>query len=152
MNSFDADDPSSRPLLQCERTGKLATVLANHDDRGEKLDMADNNMILRKWAGRIRAVDEAAYLDYVARTGAADYEATQGNLGSQVLMREMGDGTTEITTLSWWTSMEAIRRFAGDDPTRARYYADDDKYLLDRPETVEHYRVMAVSPPRGVVD
>ena len=35
--------------------------------------------------------------------------------------------------------MEAIKAFAGPDPERARYFAEDDRYLLTRPLTVSHY-------------
>ena len=57
-------------------------------------------------------------------------------------MRAFGDGTSEITTLSWWDSMEAIKAFAGDNPEVARYYPEDDRFLIDRPPNVDHYRVI----------
>lgn len=95
-------------------------------------------IIQRRWAGRIRTADAAPYLAYVARTGAMDYAATPGNVGFQIISRDLGDGTTEVVTLSWWRSMEAIHRFAGDDADRALYYPEDDRFLIDRPERVEH--------------
>ena len=61
-------------------------------------------------------------MDYVLKTGAGDYEKTPGNLGFQILLRDLGDATSEVTTLSWWRSMDAIRAFAGPDPGLARYY------------------------------
>jgi heme-degrading monooxygenase HmoA len=101
------------------------------------------SVILRKWTGRIRTADEDEYAVYVARTGANDYAATPGNLGFQILMRPLGDGTSEVTTLSWWESIEAIRHFAGEEPELARYYPEDDRFLLDRPSHVEHHQVVA---------
>ena len=76
-------------------------------------------------------------------TGLEEYRATPGNLGCQMLLRPLGDGSTEVTTLSWWRSMEAIRGFAGDDAERAVYYPEDERFLLERPLTVEHHRVLA---------
>ncbi len=67
--------------------------------------------ILRRWKSRIRTADREAYTDYVARTGGGDYRSTPGNLGFQMLLRDLGDGTTEVTTLSWWTSIDAIKAF-----------------------------------------
>lgn len=99
-------------------------------------------MILRKWVGRIRTADREAYVRYIERTGAADYGATFGNLGFQMLVRDLGDGTSEVATLSWWVSLDAIKGFAGEDVEKARYYPEDDRYLLDRPEHVEHHEVM----------
>jgi len=100
-------------------------------------------IILRRWASRIRTDDADAYVDYIRRTGLDDYRATPGNLGAQMLLRDLGDGTSEVTTLSWWTDMEAIRAFAGEQVEVARYYPEDDRFLLGKPELVEHHRVVA---------
>ena len=104
--------------------------------------------ILGRWASRIRTKVRAAYTSYVERTGIGDYAATDGNLGFQMLLRDLGDGTTEVVTLSWWRSIEAIKAFAGEDYERARYYPADDQYLLARPDTVEHSDVVVDSLPR----
>jgi hypothetical protein len=37
--------------------------------------------------------------------------------------------------------MDAIRRFAGDEPERAHYYPEDPEYLLEMTPFVEHYEV-----------
>jgi heme-degrading monooxygenase HmoA len=105
--------------------------------------MDQPQVILRKWSGRIRTADRPAYVAYVLETGASDYDRTPGNLGHQLLTRDRGDGTTDITTLSWWSSMDAIRQFAGPEPEIARYYGEDDRFLLDRPKYVEHHTVEA---------
>lgn len=101
-----------------------------------------DTIILRRWASRIRIEDRAAYTGYVERTGIGDYATTEGNLGFQMLLRDIGDGTTEVVTLSWWTSIEAIQAFAGEEYDRARYYPEDDRYLLEKPEGVEHSEVV----------
>ncbi|MET0273657.1 MAG: hypothetical protein ABW360_11765 [Phenylobacterium sp.] len=106
-------------------------------------------MILRRWIGRIRTADEAEYTAYIDRTGGGDYLATPGNLGWQMLFRDLGDGVSEVTTLSWWTDMAAITAFAGPEPERARYYPEDDRFLLDRPQGVDHFRVAEGAFPPG---
>lgn len=100
--------------------------------------------ILRRWSSRIRTEDRDAYVAYIAGTGIPDYTATPGNLGCEMLARDLGDGTTEVTTLSWWPSMGSIRAFAGEDADQARYYPQDDRFLLDKPASVEHHDVVAV--------
>jgi heme-degrading monooxygenase HmoA len=55
--------------------------------------------------------------------------------------RDLGDGRTEVVTLSWWESEEAIRGFAGDDISRAVFYSEDERFLIGREETVTHYTV-----------
>ena len=98
-------------------------------------------MIFRKWTGRIRTAQADEYVRYVQETGGAHYAGTEGNLGYQILLRDLGDGSSEVSTVSWWTNLDAVRRFSGDDYEVARYYPEDDQYLLDRPEGVEHYEV-----------
>jgi heme-degrading monooxygenase HmoA len=106
-----------------------------------------DTIIVRRWASRIRTTDESAYVDYIKRTGIDDYRKTPGNLGAQMLLRALGDGTSEVTTLSWWTDMNAIRAFAGEDVEIARYYPEDDAFLLEKPERVDHHRVVAGDVP-----
>jgi heme-degrading monooxygenase HmoA len=57
--------------------------------------------------------------------------------------RDLGDGRTEVVTLSWWETLESIKGFAGDDISRAVFYPEDEGYLLDRDVTVTHYVVAA---------
>ena len=92
----------------------------------------------RGWVASARSADYVAYLD---RTGLSEYAATPGNLDAHCLLRDLGDGRTEVVTLSFWESMDAVRRFAGDDPARAVFYPEDDDFLLDRETTVTHFEV-----------
>jgi hypothetical protein len=100
-------------------------------------------VIARIWRGWVRTADRSAYVDYIERTGMAEYRRTAGNQGAWMLARDLGDGRTEIVTFSFWASREAIRGFAGDDIDRAVFYPEDDRYLVDREATVTHYEVVA---------
>ena len=51
------------------------------------------------------------------------------------------DGAAEFSLLTLWDSMDAIRRFAGDEPERAKYYPEDPSFLLEMPPYVDHYEV-----------
>ncbi|HVL24662.1 MAG TPA: antibiotic biosynthesis monooxygenase [Thermomicrobiales bacterium] len=97
-------------------------------------------MIARIWRGVVRTEDADRYVEYVNETGMPHYMATPGNLGAHIL-RSDRDGRTEILTLTFWASWDAVKAFAGDDPTIARYYPEDDAFLLEKPEHVEHYEV-----------
>jgi hypothetical protein len=96
--------------------------------------------ILREWRAEIHRSTSDAYLDYVRATGIAEYRRTPGNLGAVVAVRDIDATRSEVVTLSWWTSLDAIRAFAGEPPDRARYFPEDDRYLLTRPDHVRHYR------------
>jgi heme-degrading monooxygenase HmoA len=98
-------------------------------------------MIARIWQGRIRAGDVDEYRSYIAATGITDYRATPGNRGAEVLTRIDGE-VAHVLTLSFWDSIDSIRAFAGEDVTRARYYPQDEKFLLDFPERAEHFDVV----------
>lgn len=98
-------------------------------------------MIARTWHGRVPVAKADAYHAYLRRTGLPDYAATPGNRGVLVLRRTEGDVTHFVLT-TMWDSLEAIRAFAGDDVTRARYYPEDDDYLLEREPSVTHFEVL----------
>ncbi|MEW6736161.1 MAG: antibiotic biosynthesis monooxygenase [Acidobacteriota bacterium] len=95
-------------------------------------------MMARIWRGETKVADTAAYLEVLRATGVPDYLATDGNRGVWVFTRPVGE-ETEFVVLTLWTSREAIAGFAGDDIEQARYYPEDEKYLLRFTPTVEHY-------------
>ena len=95
-------------------------------------------MTARMWHGRTKASDADLYLDYLFRSGMPDYRRTPGNRGAWVLRRIEGD-VAHFITLTFWESRDAIKAFAGDDIERARYYSEDQKYLLEFEPGVTHY-------------
>jgi len=101
-------------------------------------------MIARTWRGWVSTEQAAAYVDYVTRTGLSEYRKTPGNLGSQMWTADLGDGRTEVVTVSWWSSLTDIEGFAGQDISAAVFYPEDDAYLVDRETTVTHHEVAQV--------
>ena len=106
-------------------------------------------VIARTWHGRVPTSKADAYQTFLERTGLADYAKTPGYRGVLVL-RDGEPEVTHFTLTSFWDSVDAIRRFAGDDYTRARYYDDDDAYLLEKEPFVAHAEVVTLAPPVGV--
>jgi heme-degrading monooxygenase HmoA len=98
-------------------------------------------VIARMWRGWVRTEDRDTYVDYVERTGMSEYRRTPGNRGAHMLTRDLDDRRTEIVTLSFWDSRDVIAGFAGDDISRAVFYPEDDRYLVDRETTVTHFEV-----------
>jgi heme-degrading monooxygenase HmoA len=93
------------------------------------------------WRGWVPTDRAADCIDYINRTGLAEYRQTPGNIDAQMWTRDLGDGRTEVLTLSWWESLDVIKGFAGEDIGRAVFYPDDDDFLLGREEIVTHYTV-----------
>src|SRR5918997_5535914 len=99
-------------------------------------------MIARIWHGVTAAAKADEYLDYLRATGVPDYRGTEGNRGAYV-WRRIQDDRAHFLTVSFWESIEAIKRFAGSNQERARYYPEDEVFLLDFEPTVEHYEVLS---------
>jgi heme-degrading monooxygenase HmoA len=99
-------------------------------------------MIARLWHGITSAAKIDEYVDYLNKTGISDYQATEGNLGVQFLQRIEGE-QAHILIITFWDSVEAIKRFAGEDYEKARYYPEDQYFLLEFEEKVIHYEVVS---------
>jgi heme-degrading monooxygenase HmoA len=98
-------------------------------------------MIARTWRGATKAQDAEAYLEYLRRTGLAEYQKTAGNRGVLGLRRIVKD-RAEFLLVSLWDSKEAIRQFAGDDIEKAVFYPEDERFLVEREDHVSHYEVV----------
>lgn len=94
--------------------------------------------ITRIWHGMTKASDADAYLKYMEETGISEYRNIKGNLSAKILRRIEG-GVCHFLTATEWDSYESIIKFAGSDFEKARYYPEDEKYLLEFEENVFHY-------------
>jgi heme-degrading monooxygenase HmoA len=99
-------------------------------------------MIARIWHGRVSRNKADTYANYIRDTGLADYQRVPGNRGAYLLRRDEGD-ITHFTTLTFWDSVDAVKAFAGEDYERARYYPEDDEFLLEREPFVVHHTVVS---------
>jgi heme-degrading monooxygenase HmoA len=97
-------------------------------------------MIARIWHGRTAATKADEYLAFLFRSGIPDYEATPGNKGAWVLRRVEGD-MCHFITLTFWESRDAVKAFAGEDIEVARYYPEDQDFLLEFEPHVLHYEL-----------
>ena len=99
-------------------------------------------MIARIWKGAVRRTDADAYAAYMRETGVPGYARTQGNRGVWMLRRDKSD-RTEFLMFTLWDSIEAVKAFAGADYETAVFYPEDDRFLVERSLTAEHYDVEA---------
>jgi heme-degrading monooxygenase HmoA len=105
-------------------------------------------MIARTWRGATRAESAETYLEYLHRTGFTEYRKVEGNRGVLAL-RRIADGRAEFLLISLWDSEEAIRQFAGPDIEQAVFYPEDDRFLVERDNHVNHYEVVFDTAPVG---
>ena len=98
-------------------------------------------MIARRWHGRVLAAKADEYLKLMKDVGLADYRASQGNRGAWCLHRREG-GVVHVEMFTLWDDLEAIRRFAGNELTAAKYYDFDPDFLLEMEPEVVHFEVI----------
>jgi heme-degrading monooxygenase HmoA len=98
-------------------------------------------MIARMWHGVTPASKADEYVEYLNKTGMPGYRATEGNRGAYLLRRIEGD-EAHFITLTFWDSFEDIKKFAGEEVEKARYYPEDREFLLEFEPTVKHYEIL----------
>ena len=98
-------------------------------------------LIARIWHGSTPTARAEEYAAYLERTGVRECRDTPGNRGVYVLRRIRND-RADFTFISIWDSLDAIRRFAGEDYEKARYYPEDHDFLIELEPFVEHYDVV----------
>ena len=97
--------------------------------------------IARIWRGRTLAAKSDEYQTYLDTSGISKIRATPGNLGVTVLRRNDGE-KTEFLVMSVWESVDAIKKFAGDDYQKTVILPRDREYLLEVEPNVLHYEIL----------
>jgi heme-degrading monooxygenase HmoA len=100
-------------------------------------------MITRIWHGKTKAADTENYLQFLMESGIKEYLATPGNLEVRI-WRKQEKEITHFWTISTWTDMESIKGFAGEELKNAKYYPEDNQFLLEFEPSVEHYETFVV--------
>ncbi len=99
-------------------------------------------MIARIWHGTTRGEDYETYTSFMKKRAIPDYKKTPGFI-KLTFLRRLEEGIGHFTLITFWESLEVIRNFAGEEPEKAKYYAEDKRYLLEFEEEVTHFEVFA---------
>lgn len=100
--------------------------------------------VTRVWHGETRAVDADRYLCFLQEKGVLDYLKTPGILDVRIGRRIDGD-RAHFWTISVWRDMKSIAAFAGCPTDRAKYYPEDEEFLLEKEPNVLHYETYRVN-------
>ncbi|MDG6900118.1 MAG: antibiotic biosynthesis monooxygenase [Nitrososphaerota archaeon] len=96
--------------------------------------------IARVWHGVTPKTKRSEFIHYVGVTSMMEIRKTKGNRGAWLFTRDVGDNT-EFLLVSLWDSEESIRRFAGTDIRKAKYFRRDSEYLAELEPSVTHFEV-----------
>ena len=95
---------------------------------------------VRIWHGVTRRSVADEYERFLINQAVPDYKSVPGLKKVIFSRRDEGD-VTHFLLITIWESLEAMKRFAGDDPRKAKYYPEDDKYLIEKEEYVQIYKI-----------
>jgi hypothetical protein len=96
--------------------------------------------IARIWRGRTERSRADEYQRYLYEHGIRPLE--EKALAVELLREDRAD-ETEFVTISYWESVPAMSRFAGEDPTRIHHLPRDAEFLLELPRAVQILRIVA---------
>ncbi len=99
-------------------------------------------MIARIWNGKTKIEDLEAYTDFMQVRAIPDYSQVEGFI-KLIFLKRRDQHYAYFKLITFWENMEVIKGFAGSDFEKAKYYPEDDKFLLEFPEKVIHYEVFA---------
>ena len=97
-------------------------------------------MIARHWHGRVPATLAADYLKLMEEVAPARLPVGAGQCLAPCACTGRRATIVHVEMLTLWEDEAAIRRFAGEDMTLAKYYDFDPDFLLELETTVRHYR------------
>jgi heme-degrading monooxygenase HmoA len=98
-------------------------------------------LIARIWQGRTQASRAEEYTTYLYEAGIKKIASIPGNRGVQMVRCVSGE-FADFEVLSYWDSLDAIRRFAGDDIAKVRHLPRDPDYMIGMEPSVRHFEVI----------
>ncbi len=97
-------------------------------------------MIVRMWHGMVEASKAQEYAEFMKERAVPDYSSVDG-LKKLLFLKDVKADVAHFLLVTHWDSMEAVKKFAGENPEKAKYYPEDDDYLLEKEETSALYQV-----------
>jgi heme-degrading monooxygenase HmoA len=102
-------------------------------------------MIARIWRGWTSPENADAYEEHFRTSVQAELRGVEGFVEAQLLRRVVGD-EIEFVAISYWDSIEAVRRFAGEEYEVAVVAPQARDVLTRFEDRVAHFKVALVTP------
>ncbi len=97
-------------------------------------------MIVRMWHGRVDSSKSDEYAEFMKQRAAPDYRSVDG-LQKLLFLRKNEKDVAHFLLVTYWDSMESVKKFAGEQPEKAKYYPEDDQFLLEKEELSALYEI-----------
>jgi heme-degrading monooxygenase HmoA len=130
-----------------QRPAELGELSSPDEPAREILLTDEKKLIARIWRGQTFASVADEYSRYLYERGVCEIAKIPGNCGVQML-RRVHDDVAEFQVLSYWSSIEAIKRFAGDNYELVHHLPDDPKYMVGSQPSVQHFEVVVNDWPQ----
>jgi uncharacterized protein len=101
----------------------------------------DKGLILRMWRARSTVDKSSEYVEHATKKVFPTLRAIEGHRGAYLLRRAV-DGAIELIVLTLWESMEAVRKFAGEEPEKAVVEPEARAVLTAFDDSVTHFEVV----------
>ncbi len=96
--------------------------------------------IMRLWHGRVPVEKANEYEKFLIERAVPDYSSVDGLLKIYFTRKDEGN-IAHFLLVTIWDSIESIKKFAGENPEIAKYYPEDEDFLLEKEKYVQHYRI-----------
>jgi len=93
---------------------------------------------MRLWHGEVALEKADAYQQFMIERAAPDYSLIEGLINLSFTRKDDVD-RSHFLLVTQWDGMESIRKFAGEQPELAKYYLEDDDFLLEKEKYVDMY-------------
>lgn len=96
--------------------------------------------IMRLWHGEVAIEKADEYEKFMIDRAAPDYGSVKG-LIKLYFQRKNEEKKAHFLLVTLWDSLESVKKFAGANPEIAKYYPEDDYFLLKKEKNVSMYEV-----------
>lgn len=96
--------------------------------------------IMRLWHGEVAIEKADEYEQFMIERAAPDYRSVKG-LIKLYFQRRNEEESAHFLLVTLWDSIESVKKFTGDNPEIAKYYPEDDEFLLEKEKYVSMYEV-----------
>ena len=96
--------------------------------------------IMRLWHGEVATDKADEYERFMVERAAPDYGSVSGLL-KLYFQRKDEAKKTHFLLVTIWDSMASVKKFSGENPEIAKYYPEDDDFLLEKEKCVSLYKI-----------